>query len=39
MGLVECSVIEPDIRLAVPVETLGSTCNTIATKEVQGNKT
>lgn len=32
MGLVEYSIIEPDIRPAIPVETLRSTCNIIATK-------
>ena len=32
MSLVEYSIIEPDIRLAIPIETLRSTYNIIATK-------
>lgn len=35
MGPVECSVIEPDIRPAVPVQTSGLTCSIIATEQVE----
>jgi len=32
MGLVEYRIIEPDIRLAISIETLGSTYGIITTK-------